>query len=411
MKAQISHSTIKFLLVLMFYLVGVLFYELIAKVFDFTYTDEILASLIFVYFLFYGNKREKEFYVCLAFFFFYLAYLLLFPHNIKRAIASDFIMQIKPYIVFYGVLALRITLSARQKKVLRNLCVVVSLFLLFPAGLLGVDRWQSDFFGHYSRFATACVVTGMLYYYSSSHDKKSVIITFFIWALSIFSLRSKAFGFCALASCLFFLWRETDELKRIFSFTNVVLISLMVGVSVFVAWEKISYYFVLGTEDEVNMMARPILYIGAVEILKDYPFFGTGFGSYATYASELYWSPLYMQYKLVYFSYDIMMHQFVSDVWFPALAEFGLVGIGFFCAFWYKRLKEGNRSSQIIKDIIPFRMTILVAAFFFMESVADSTITHNRGAMVFFILAMFINESRREVAEIERKKEREKVEE
>jgi len=407
MKAQISHSTIKFLLVLMFYLVGVLFYELIAKVFDFTYTDEILASLIFVYFLFYGNKREKEFYVCLAFFFFYLAYSLLFPHNIKRAIASDFIMQIKPYIVFYGVLALRITLSARQKKVLRNLCVVVSLFLLFPAGLLGVDRWQSDFFGHYSRFATACVVTGMLYYYSSSRDSKAVLITFLIWGLSIFSLRSKAFGFCAMSLCLFLLWRDANNLKRIFSFKNVVLVSVLIGVVFFAAWEKISYYFIVGAEDATNLMARPMLYFGAVEILKDYPIFGTGFGSYATYASEVYWSPLYMQYKLVYFSYDIMMRQYISDVWFPALAEVGLVGIVFFLVFWYRRLTEANAISQQTGDISIFRMTILITVFFFMESVADSTITHNRGAMVFLLLAMFINEGRRnsETKELNLKKE------
>ncbi|MBE6313248.1 MAG: hypothetical protein E7076_08890 [Bacteroidales bacterium] len=391
----------------MFYLVGVLFYELIAKVFDFTYTDEILASLIFVYFLFYGNKREKEFYVCLAFFFFYLAYSLLFPHNIKRAIASDFIMQIKPYIVFYGVLALRITLSARQKKVLRNLCVVVSLFLLFPAGLLGVDRWQSDFFGHYSRFATACVVTGMLYYYSSSRDSKAVLITFLIWGLSIFSLRSKAFGFCAMSLCLFLLWRDANNLKRIFSFKNVVLVSVLIGVVFFAAWEKISYYFIVGTEDATNLMARPMLYFGAVEILKDYPIFGTGFGSYATYASEVYWSPLYMQYKLVYFSYDIMMRQYISDVWFPALAEVGLVGIVFFLVFWYRRLTEANAISQQTGDISIFRMTILITVFFFMESVADSTITHNRGAMVFLLLAMFINEGRRnsETKELNLKKE------
>ena len=42
-----------------------------------------------------------------------------------------------------------------------------------------------------------------------------------------------------------------------------------------------------------------------------------------------------------------------------------------------------------------------------MESVADSTITHNRGAMVFLLLAMFINEGRRnsETKELNLKKE------
>ncbi len=404
MNLQISHSSLKFSLVFLFYVFGVLLYEIIASVFDFTFTDELLASAIFVYYIFYGDKREKEYYICLIFFFFYLCYSLIFPHNLRRAVVSDFIMQIKPYIVFYSALALKIALTPKQKNFMRLLCLAISVFLLFPAGLLGVDRWQYDFFGHYSRFATACIVTGLLYYYCSSRDKKSVVITFLIWALSIFSLRSKAFGFCAMALCLFFLWRKTKNIEHLFSFRNVVLISIVVGVAIFVAWEKISYYFVFGGEDNTNMMARPILYVGAFEILKDYPLFGTGFGSYATYASELYWSPLYMQYKLVYFSYDIMMHQYVSDVWFPALTEVGLVGIGFFLAFWYKRLREGSNSSEIIKDIVPFRITILVTAFFFMESVADSTITHNRGAMVFFILAMFINESRREVAKIEQEK-------
>jgi hypothetical protein len=110
---------------------------------------------------------------------------------------------------------------------------------------------------------------------------------------------------------------------------------------------------------------------------------------------------------MVYFSYDIMMRQYISDVWFPALAEVGLVGIVFFLVFWYRRLTEANAISQQTGDISIFRMTILITVFFFMESVADSTITHNRGAMVFLLLAMFINEGRRnsETKELNLKKE------
>jgi O-antigen ligase len=118
--------------------------------------------------------------------------------------------------------------------------------------------------------------------------------------------------------------------------------------------------------------------------------FGTGFGTYATYASGEYYSPVYIKYGME------NMHglskaepAFIADTYFPALAQFGIVGVVLFFSFWIilavKALKSYSKGSA--KEATMILMTVI---FFMIESTSDSTITHNRGMFIMMILGLLL---------------------
>lgn len=96
------------------------------------------------------------------------------------------------------------------------------------------------------------------------------------------------------------------------------------------------------------MIARPALYMGMIEILKQYPLLGSGIGSYANHASAVYYSPIY--YRLGYeniWGLNPDMPAFAADTFFPTLAQYGFVGIFLFFYFGENASKKLNFISEI----------------------------------------------------------------
>ena len=94
---------IQFFYLLVFTLTfGILLYDLVG----FDYTDEFCALFLFILFGFYVLKNpewpiNKAFGVTILIFIFYLIYSVCIESNAKKAIISDFLIQIKPYLAFF----------------------------------------------------------------------------------------------------------------------------------------------------------------------------------------------------------------------------------------------------------------------------------------------------------------------
>ncbi len=372
-------------------LFGAIFYEFIESRLNFRFTDEILTIVLILYWIENG-KKNKETFVFLAIFFFYLGHSLLFPHNVQNAIFMDFIIQIKPYLAFYTVYSLSPTFSYNEKKFIRKICKWGGIFLL-PIAIanFGGGYWMYFFCGVPSRFASTCTILAITYLYFSDHRQKDIIISFFMLLVGIASMRSKFFGFFACYVFFFFLWDKLAS-KRFFSTRNLMIISIILAVGAFVSWDKINFYFIEGGINQSNeeaMYARPFLYMKAVEILKDFPLLGTGFGSYATYASSVYYSPIYYDYKMVY-NYEIGKNLFISDAFYPSLVEFGLIGIILHLEFWRRRLKTIFSQIKNTPNLINFKISVLIIVFFLIEGTSDSTFTQNRGMYMLMLLALIL---------------------
>jgi len=131
--------------------------------------------------------------------------------------------------------------------------------------------------------------------------------------------------------------------------------------------------------------------------LNDYFPFGSGLGTYATHASAIYYSPIYYEYDM-HLNYEIGKGLFITDTFYPSLAQFGYFGIFLFFIFFYNIYKKAKKSYKKNNDKDQYRMCILLIIFFAIESIADSTFTHNRGMAMLMILAMFLVESKKDVS-------------
>lgn len=368
---------------------GVVWYDYIDRQLGFSYIDEIISCLLLVLWIRFG-KKTREFVFVLAYFLFTLTYSLIFPHNITKAIITDFIIQLKPFVAFYTVYSLKLDITSSEAAILKKTGLFFSI-LLIPVAVLGFGGGpiMNDVSGGHARFATTCTILSISYLFFGDRSKKNIFVSLLMLMLGIASLRSKFFGFASCFILIVFLWNRIST-SRFFTKTTIILFIITICIGLYVSWEKVNFYFLEGgvnVIDDSHMFARPYLYKKSIEILNDYPFFGTGLGSYATHASAIFYSPIYKEYGMIH-NYEIEQGLFLSDSFYPSLAEFGYVGVLLYVLFWYRRMKSAYKNYQISHDKYDFKIAVLIAIFFAIECIADSTFTHNRGMYMLMLLAL-----------------------
>jgi len=374
---------------------GVIFYDSIDAL-GFSYVDEICALLLLILFgyMVLGTKSwefNKAFLFVIAVFLFYLVYSFVIQSNAKGAILTDFVIQSKPYLSFFCVYAMRPVFSENQKTIIRQLIVLCSLYV-FVIGAISLVYYEviTYTFGHVSRVATASTVLAMLYLYCSNFTKKDKYVFIFILAIGLLSTRSKHFGFFAISTLIVLYFNNVTKMK--FNFRNVLFFMAAFGVTILVSWNKINYYFITGGfgsgREADNLYARMALYYYAIPILKDYFPFGSGFASYATYTSGTSYSSIYTKYDMNnMFGLTKSNPAFISDTYYPVLAQFGFVGVVLFFSFWIYLLKRAIKlyTKGFLKESV---MAILIILFFLIECTSDATLTHNRGMFMMMLLGL-----------------------
>lgn len=390
-----------FYLILLFTLVfGVIFYDSTKY---FSFIDELCAIALCGVYLYYvlhtpNWSVNKLFLITLGVFAFYLVYSLAIHSNTKAAILSDFIIQLKPYLAFFTVYAFAPKLNEQMKKNCKLIIYIFSIYLL----LIGLSSFYNNNFlklllHHPSRLATASTALALLYLYCSNYSTKDKLIFIALLSISILSGRSKAYGFYILSLFMVFYVNNSFQLK--FNLKNSIICILVTSTILIVAWNKIELYFITGGfgsgREAEDFYARMALYYFSIEIFKDYFPFGSGFATYGTFTSGQHYSHIYDDYHMNYmYGLTPSNPQFVADTYYPALAQFGIVGAFLFFLFWiYQIRKLLNLYSTDVKK--QFCCGILIVLFFLMECTSDSTITHNRGLFMMMILAMDLTSIKR----------------
>ena len=171
---------------------------------------------------------------------------------------------------------------------------------------------------------------------------------------------------------------------------TVLQLTLLAVVCIAFTWSKFDWYYVSGWENEE--LARPMTYKTALLILKDYFPFGPGMGTFGTYAAAVHYSPLYYSYHLnEIWGLSETFSAFVADAFYPTLAQYGVVGVGFFVWFWARRLKNINQ----ITDIRYYRVALLAFFCLAIESVADTSYLSGKGMGYFMLLGLCLNSTYR----------------
>lgn len=370
------------------FLFGCCLYDYIQHNYGWSYTDELIVFVLFMLLCQRKQYLNREFICCICIFIFFLIYSLSTHINSTVAIFSDFVIQIKPFLAFYSVYLLGFNFSLSQKYRIKNVCIIIAIILV-PIGLGGIST-QANLVGHWSRYATLTTITAFLYLYSTSRSKRDIIISVVIMSLGVLSGTGKSLGFVAITVCIF-LFAKKDFVK--FSLKNILIATIGLLTVVYVAWDDIQFYLVQGNSGDIETtFARALMYNYTPILLDDYFPFGTGLGTYATSASCEYWSPIYRMYKLD-LNYEIGKRVFVTDAFYPSLAEFGYFGVACFLFFWGYYIKKAYQLFKLNRDSFLLKCIILIVVFFAIEGVADSTFTQNRGMFMMMLLAIFIKES------------------
>ncbi len=363
------------------------------------YMDEIVVLFLFFYllkYIFFRKNRKlgldiKIYGVAVLF---YLAYSISISSNGIPYIFLDVFTQSKPYIAFFSVYYTAKQLSSKQKKVISRISILLFITTIFAVlfSLLAVSFEQgiSKFFVHPSKFYSALILIGLTYLFVNPKKRSVEIVTLIIFSLGLVSLKGKMFGFYAASILGYIMINKGIKIK--FSLKNISALVISLSAIIYAAREKMLFYF-LDTSASEHALARPVMYVSSFSVLNDYFPFGSGFASFGTSASSLSYSKIYYQYGLDYvWGLSPEYPEFITDTYYPSLAQFGYVGIILFLLFWLVNIKRLNILSKDIKFTNNYLIGALLLCYIFIESVADAAFTNNRGVYAMFLFALVIND-------------------
>lgn len=384
-----------------FFLFALLFGLLLYGTIGFDSIDEICAALLLVFFAVAVLKSEnwqinKVFLITFGVFLFYLAYSIYINSNTKKAIVSDFIVQFKPYLAFFAVYYLKPVFSNNQKVILRLFCLTAWVVLL----LLGVaslfDRFVIINVMFHPSFYAACVTAlALIYLYCGEDSPKDKLVFLLMLSVGLFSTRSKFYGLYALAVMLIGI---SPYLKNVRINLKVIALALVgIAVIVVVGWQKIDLYFAISGQEDVEkgLLARVTLYMTTPEILKDYFPFGSGFASFASFYSGVYYSHTYVEYGIdKIWGMNSTNYSYIADTYYPCLAQFGLVGMILFAVFFFYLIRKSYLMFRKNLQTRYLIITTLIISYFLIESIADATFTGHRGFFMMMLLGLVFSEQK-----------------
>jgi hypothetical protein len=244
---------------------------------------------------------------------------------------------------------------------------------------------------HFIYYAAAVMAVSLCHFYCSRFTLSDKLTFILLLSIGLLSGRSKFYGFFVMSIFVLIFFSTKAQFK--WNARNIMIVATMLVVITLVAWNKIYFYFFQAITEEVDrdMVARYVLYVTAPEILYDYFPFGSGLASYGTFASGLYYSPIYGEYGIdEVWGITKTYYSFIADTYYPSLAQFGVVGIALYIIFWVYICKKAIRFYRKTKNLHYLILVGLIVGYMAIEGTTDSTLISNRGVFIMMLLALIL---------------------
>lgn len=352
----------------------------------FSSIDEIMMGILFVYtFMKYSNRSInrhpwREFMVCLCVIAFYTLYSLMFGVNVAGGVWLDLMQEIRPYSIIFCTWILNPRFTKKQKKWMLG-TMVLTLFSWIVYHPESIESTNAEF----PVLGQLAICTGMSWYLLTEDTKRNRYIALALVLTGMFAPKFKFMGevVCFIAF-IFFVKKKLN-----FQSTKTILFAcILVIVVLTVTWTRFDAYYVSGLSND--NLARPMTYKTSLVILGDYFPFGPGMGTFACNGAWKYYSPLYYEYNLNQVWGLGEGGGFICDAYYPTLAQFGIVGVFFFCWFWKRRLVAFNQ----IVDMRYYRVAMITFCCLAIEQTADSSWLSGKGMGFCMLLALCLNANR-----------------
>lgn len=367
----------------------------------FSSIDEIMMGILFVYtFLKYSNRSInrhpwREFMVCLSVIAFYTLYSLMLGVNVAGGVWLDLMQEIRPYSIIFCTWILNPRFTKRQKKWMLG-TMVLTLFSWIVYHPESIESANAEF----PVLGQLAICTGMSWYLLTEDTKRNRYIALALVLTGMFAPKFKFMGevVCFIAF-IFFVKKKLN-----FQSTKTILFAcILVIVVLAVTWTRFDAYYVSGLSND--NLARPMTYKTSLVILGDYFPFGPGMGTFACNGAWKYYSPLYYEYNLNQVWGLGEGGGFICDAYYPTLAQFGIVGVFFFCWFWKRRLVAFNQ----IVDMRYYRVAMLTFCCLAIEQTADSSWLSGKGMGYCMLIALCLNANRNMMEQRRREEMRKKM--
>ena len=304
----------------------------------------------------------QDIFLCLKFALMYVTAANIFDVLDKEKMRAWGTRAVEIFTVFLGIIA-----------------ILDMVFHIFPTPDFRYGFYSRMLFFSHPTYYSACLIQLCIVYIICSKElnRRAMLILGVLSFLTLTTLRSKAIAAIVVMWLVIFFIKKKIRIRIYF----LVLAGIL---SFWLARDQIYFYFL---ENDQN--ARSVLLTTGFEIANTYFPLGTGFGTYATYASGVYYSDVYRKFHLeqIYgLGEDNLL--FVSDSFWPAvLGQFGYLGtilyvILIVLIFAYCMGKA--------KDIKGRSVVYFCAAYLLILSIAESSFFNPMAAGIFYILAAFI---------------------
>ncbi len=346
----------------------------------------------------YVIRLNRETWISLSFFTLFVLVAILSTINSDvnpkfDVIVRDFIAFSKFFITYYSLSYLFINkMDARSMKLITStseiIITVIFLFGIFnivgltPHMSLSVRNGLNAYkfiYSHYTFLVSSVVL--MLAQVIVGRNQLLNKYTLMANLILLMTLRNKAYVVVGIY------------------FTLVILVNLLKYKEIKVDWKYIGFgifgTFILSYEKLIETMshglkaARPALYIVGYSIASDYFPFGSGFGTFATYISGKYYSPLYSMYDIdTVWGITSEKFNYIADTFWPAVyGQFGVMGFAFYLLaiyFLFKSVLVKHKSRYQVYSIILLISYILTASF------VEAFITNVSGVSFGVFFALFL---------------------
>lgn len=367
--------------------------------------DEICACILLILFIFATFKTpdwaiNKSFLAVSSVFIFYTIYSFYIHSNSAKGIISDMIIQFKPYLAFFAVYYLCPVFSSKQKDLIKKIILIISffMFLIGCASLVYPLAFRVTV-GHVAYFAAIITASSLLYYYCSEGAKIDKMIFILILAIGLFSARSKFYGFFIISLVTVIFFGNISRLKL--NFKTIAIAVLSLAAMVLASWKKMVMYFGVGKSlDSVpeEFMARAMLYVTSFEIFKDFFPFGSGFASFASHSSGVYYSPLYAKYGIENVKgISKNNYSYIADTYYPCLAQFGIIGVFLYILFFAYIIRKAYKLFLSTQKEKYFIIHFLIIGYLLIENIADATFTGHRGFFIMMLLGLVMSEQKHQL--------------
>ena len=353
----------------------------------FSSIDEVMMGILFVYtFLKYSNRSVnrrpwREFMVCLSVIAFYTLYSLMFGGNVAGGVWLDLLQEIRPYSIIFCTWILNPRFTKKQKKWMLG-TMVLTLFSWIAYHPESIESAHAEF----PVLGQLAICTGMSWYLFTEDTKRNRYIALALVLTGMFAPKFKFMGelVCFIAFVFFVKKQLNFKSPKTVFFAVVLVVTVLV-----VTWTRFDAYYVTGLDNEA--MARPMSYKTSLQILWDYFPLGPGMGSFACNGAWKFYSPLYYEYNLTsIWGLSPEGGFFICDAYYPTLAQFGVVGVFFFCWFWKRRLVAFNQ----IVDMRYYRVAMITFCCLAIEQTADTSWLSGKGMGYCMLIALCLNANR-----------------